>query len=194
MCLGCVCTIIYIYWETSLGRTFYIFIAIVHVPTYTCAHSIALSLLYLNCYQFPYIYIFTDTKTHSKVSLTPQRRSFGSGCSWRESPIKAPPTNETEPEKDEVFHHNNHHYTTTPTTHHAPKVIDHIPYRSRGKGEWQETPPSRRRVNSWREAPPTKDSDDEPEWMSYGPSDPTEIMELKGIDEHELEKEGKFST
>lgn len=28
--------------------------------------------------------------------------------------------------------------------------------------------------------------DDEPEWMSFGPSDKYELMELKGLEEHEL--------
>ncbi|XP_003387130.1 PREDICTED: uncharacterized protein LOC100639191 isoform X1 [Amphimedon queenslandica] len=135
-----------------------------------------------------------DPKTSAKVTLSPQRRSFGSGCSWRESPVKngpqAPPTNQTnngdsaESEKDEVFYH---HRVTTPSSH---KVIDHIPYRSRGnggKGEWQEPP--KRRGSSWRESVDTGRLDEEPEWMSYGPTDCNEIMELKGMEDHELERE-----
>lgn len=131
----------------------------------------------------------------AKVSLSPQRRSFGSGCSWRESPVKngpqAPPNNQSnnaesaESEKDEVFYH---HRVTTPTTH---KVIDHIPYRSRGnggKGEWQEPP--KRRGSSWRESVETGRLEEEPEWMSYGPTDCNEIMELKGLEDHELERQG----
>ena len=30
------------------------------------------------------------------------------------------------------------------------------------------------------------DEDDEPEWMSFGPTDKYELMELKGLEEHEL--------
>ena len=158
------------------------------------------SVLYVHVHVFNCILSLSpDPKNTTKVSLSPQRRSFGSGCSWRESPVKngphppAPPpqsaTNELE--KDDVFYHR----VTTPTNH---KVIDHVPYRSRGnggKGEWQE--PSRRRGNSWREtggvdgtgnAPRTED---EPEWMSYGPDDCTVIMELKGCDDHELERGGR---
>ena len=35
-----------------------------------------------------------------------------------------------------------------------------------------------------------EEEEEEPEWMSFGPSDRYEFMELKGIDEHEMEREG----
>ena len=30
----------------------------------------------------------------------------------------------------------------------------------------------------------------EPEWMEFGPTDRYDIIELKGFDEHEMEREG----
>lgn len=30
----------------------------------------------------------------------------------------------------------------------------------------------------------------EPEWMSFGPNDRFEVIELKGLEEHEQEREG----
>lgn len=32
--------------------------------------------------------------------------------------------------------------------------------------------------------------EEEPEWMEFGPTDRFELIELKGLDEHEREREG----
>lgn len=78
----------------------------------------------------------------------PQRRSFGSGCSWRDSkPLTTPGNNDYSPQ---LHHHPkpdeksndsssggvwSGQHGTHPSNH---KVIDHVPYRSRqGGGDWK---------------------------------------------------------
>ena len=34
--------------------------------------------------------------------------------------------------------------------------------------------------------------EEEPEWMSFGPNDRFEVIELKGLEEHEQEREGNL--
>lgn len=105
----------------------------------------------------------------AKVSLSPQRRSFGSGCSWRESAVSSKkstsgststPSTETvseiPQERDEVFYNQSRGpslslapptgYTSYHYNSHSPRVIDHVPYRSRQpRGDWQ------RQSSNWRE-------------------------------------------
>ena len=103
--------------------------------------------------------LFVEPKNTNKVSLTPQRRSFGSGCSWREavtgkinntggtSTVDSP----EEESNDDVFlntpsgqpHHvhpsSPHGYSMYQHGPHPPppRIIDHVPYRSR-HSEWSD--------------------------------------------------------
>ena len=112
---------------------------------------------------------FVEPKNTNKVSLTPQRRSFGSGCSWREavtgkinntggtSTVDSP----EEESNDDVFvntpsgqpHHvhpsSPHGYSMYQHGTHPPppRIIDHVPYRSR-HSEWSDYRQPNR--GSWR--------------------------------------------
>lgn len=154
-----------------------------------------------------------EPKNTNKVSLTPQRRSFGSGCSWREavtgkinntggtSTVDSP----EEESNDDVFvntpsgqpHHvhpsSPHGYSMYQHGTHPPppRIIDHVPYRSR-HSEWLDYRQPNR--GSWRGKEnfgKEFDVEEEPEWMEFGPSDRYEVMELKGLDEHEMEREAR---
>ena len=77
-----------------------------------------------------------DPKGNTKVSLMPQRRSFGSGCSWRDStPLSKHTTDEG--------HKGEERTSDVPWSvagqqgTHPPKVIDHVPFRSRGGRDWK---------------------------------------------------------
>ena len=88
-----------------------------------------------------------DPKHMSRVSLTPQRRSFGSGCSWREGATLGKHGNGSTPlmenskdpidedQEDDVFYNQ-----SRPTYPNHTRKIDHVPYRSRkdSKGDWTE--------------------------------------------------------
>ncbi len=89
----------------------------------------------------------------------PQRRSFGSGCSWREHPINKPTTlpstSSTSSSNNTVGIDDNQSINKTiddnnnePTINWScgtPRIIDHIPYRSRQANEWKET-----KGHNWR--------------------------------------------
>lgn len=176
-----------------------------------------------------------DTKHLGKVSLSPQRRSFGSGCSWKEMSLgnssnsaqtsSSSPANQSNflsEERDELFFEmegptSPRSLPQTPSPRppsfspfqghpppspllppppplhlHTPRVIDHVPLRDR----------ERERKN-WRQREPNwwqgghkhlggEGEDDEPEWMAFGPSDRNEVIELKGLEEHEREREGLY--
>ena len=89
-----------------------------------------------------------------KISLMPQRRSFGSGCSWRDAANTSsnkPTTPVVEADEQSIKDDSN----TDPqpqggnwyNQHGGPtRVIDHVPYRSRqGNSEWKPT-----KGNAWR--------------------------------------------
>ena len=177
-----------------------------------------------------------DPKHLSKVSLSPQRRSFGSGCSWKEMsssgtnsssapPPATPPSKQgsfLSEERDKLFfemegpnvppqtpsprlphppNYSNFHGPPPPSPHmpspsshpplhlHTPRVIDHVPLRDRerDKRNWRE------RELTWRQDGYKQkggEEDSEPEWMAFGPTDRNEVIELKGLEEHEREREG----
>lgn len=180
-----------------------------------------------------------DPKHLSKVSLSPQRRSFGSGCSWKEMsssgtnsssapPPATPPSKQgsfLSEERDELFfemerpnvppqtpsprlphppNYSNFHGPPPPSPHmpspsshpplhpHTPRVIDHVPLRDRerDKRNWRE------RELTWRQdgykQKGGEGEDSEPEWMAFGPTDRNEVIELKGLEEHEREREGVY--
>lgn len=69
----------------------------------------------------------------------PQRRSFGSGCSWRDhqpsTPTKTPTSTADNHKYDESP--NGGGWTTVQSGGSHPRVIDHVPYRSRPSHEWK---------------------------------------------------------
>lgn len=96
---------------------------------------------------------------------------------------------------------------------HVPRVIHHIPLHEQGqagakqgkKGSWRDAGWKGREsdhhvscmfpvlVTVWNDmAPPAMQqySEPEPEWMEFGPTDRFDVIELKGFEEHEVEKEG----
>lgn len=150
-----------------------------------------------------------------QVCLSPQRRSFGSGCSWKETansssstsdpppPTPPPPTSKSNSEDrtEKYFHptsssssssssarpHSFHHYQPPPPSSphsHTPRVIDHVPLRERERdrrGAW-------RGRDDWRQYKyEHRNTEPEPEWMEFGPSDRSEVIELKGFEEEDKE-------
>lgn len=73
-------------------------------------------------------------------------------------------------------------------------MIDHVPLRDR---EWDRRS-WRERESNWRQDGYKQKGgggigggeDSEPEWMAFGPTDRNEVIELKGLEEHEREREG----
>lgn len=99
-----------------------------------------------------------DSKAH-RVSLSPQRRSFGSGCSWKEASTgNATPTEEAEVKRPP----------------------------SKDRQTWE---PSTKEKRGSKQQPKTYLHEEEPEWMEFGPSDRSEVIELKGLEEHEKGRE-----
>ena len=169
------------------------------------------------CPHFLFPCLFSlDTRLLPKVSLSPQRRSFGSGCSWRDAAASA--TNKqgsgdsssaAGEAGDSVTPHadqdDSNYYdfpvrgrppsasslassqhgptpTPTPTTPHTPRVINHVPYLSRQWGDDDHGAPR----GSWRNRQGGGGGiEEEPEWMAFGPSDRSEVIELRGLEEHE---------
>lgn len=110
----------------------------------------------------------TDSKVQ-RVSLSPQRRSFGSGCSWKEASVGSTPPNE-EAESRSVRPSN--------------KERQWDP-----SNKERRDPSGRERRGSKQQPKITYKHDDEPEWMEFGPNDRSEVIELKGLEEHERERE-----
>ena len=102
----------------------------------------------------------TDSKVPHRVSLSPHRRSFGGGCSWKDaSSGGATPTEEVE-------------------ARNARQSKDRQ-WDSRGKDK---------RVTKQLQ-PKSYKHEEEPEWLEFGPNDRFEIIELKGLEEHERGRE-----
>ena len=121
-------------------------------------------------------YPSSDVRQLPKVSLSPQRRSFHSGCSWKElsngsgeAPPETPPSSAKEPsDSSNYFDFESPHPSLPrsnqssfqldpppPSSHrHTPRVIDHVPIRDQelGRGDkrnWRE----KSRDNEWKGQP-----------------------------------------
>ena len=144
-----------------------------HFPS--SENMVGFLFLYTHCRVISFLSKFSpppflaDIKQMTRVSLSPQRRSFGSGCSWREQisalsrqsnavSVDCPiPVDQEESTEQHVaattpplnLHAYAHGTPPSPPhghTHHVPRVIDHVPYRSRqSHGDlphhWRESPP-----------------------------------------------------
>lgn len=118
-------------------------------------------LLYFTFYCSLITCTAADSKAPHRVSLSPQRRSFGSGCSWKETSAgsAAPPTEELEVR------------STRP---------------SNKDRQWE---PSGKDKKGSKQLPKTYRHEEEPEWLEFGPNDRFEVIELKGLEEHERGRE-----
>lgn len=84
----------------------------------------------------------------------PQRRSFGSGCSWRDHQTttgnnKTPVSTTDSNHKPEDTSSSSGGWTTVQSSGSHPRVIDHVPYRSRPSHEWKGAG-SNNKGSNWR--------------------------------------------
>lgn len=171
-----------------------------------------------------------------KVCLSPQRRSFQRGCSWKDKILTTPNPDgsqhtppdtaaslKTPPLKNEVHfkfdeqkvqpRQYSQGHPPSPTPHNPPRVIHHIPLYNQehreekhSKKGWRH-PADRDRPSKEVSHLGTLDKgslhygvyhsqqryasrEPEPEWMEFGPTDRYDVIELKGFDEHEIERDG----
>ncbi|CAI8015155.1 hypothetical protein GBAR_LOCUS9435 [Geodia barretti] len=152
-----------------------------------------------------------EVRGYGKVCLSPQRRSFGSGCSWntsssssssakdgghtagasssssannRDSPFDGNAPDSRRGARSSGYHHSNHAHS------HSPMVINHIPLRDKkgwkGDGGRAGERDRGRSYGGFK----SKEIEEEPEWMSFGPTDRSEVIELVGLEEHERGRDG----
>lgn len=133
-----------------------------------------MTLIVLRIYLLTLHHLSSDVRQLPKVSLSPQRRSFHSGCSWKEmsnsssgeAPPETPPSSAKEPsDSSNYFDLESPHPPPSrstfqlepppPSSHrHTPRVIDHVPIRDQelGRGDkrnWRE----KSRDNEWKSQP-----------------------------------------
>eukprot|EP00731_Ephydatia_muelleri_P023671 Em0015g1254a len=181
-----------------------------------------------------------DSKVQ-RVSLSPQRRSFGSGCSWKEASVGSTPPNEEaesrsvrpsnkerqwdpsnkerqwdpsnkerqwdpsnkerqwDPSnKERQWDPSNKERQWDPSNKERqwdPSNKERQWDPSNKERQWDPSnkerrdPSGRERRGSKQQPKITYKHDDEPEWMEFGPNDRSEVIELKGLEEHERERE-----
>ena len=148
----------------------------------------------------------SDKNSVSKVSLSPQRRSFQRGCSWKDkvsgsdvSQNSSDASLKTPPAKISCSDTQNDKFQGGRAgASHGPRVINHIPLRDQAQAD-------RQGKKGWKGVSTgiallmlvdccavchSQSAEPEPEWMEFGPTDRFDVIELKGFDEHEVERGG----